>query len=116
MTWSAKPLTVLHNAENQKEMARLLSEHQGESETIVRNERLLGQLIPLRAFGDVRFKWSAEGQSIYSVVDIGIVILIVIDIHIDIFIVMFICEVGECVSLCIPAQRELSNNFRFNPV
>lgn len=60
VTWSAKPLTVLHNADNQKEMARLLSEHPGESETIVRNERLLGQLIPLRAFGDVRFKWSAE--------------------------------------------------------
>lgn len=60
VTWSAKPLTVLHNSDNKKEMSRLLAEHPGEGETIVRNERLLGQLIPLRAFGDVRFKWSAD--------------------------------------------------------
>ena len=43
-------------------MSRLIAEHPGEEETIVRNERLLGQLIPLRAFGDVRFKWSADGK------------------------------------------------------
>jgi len=64
-TWSAKPLTVLHNADNKKEMNRLFAEHPGEEETIVRNERLLGQLIPLRAFGDVRFKWSADDISSY---------------------------------------------------
>ena len=62
MTWSAKPLTVLHNSDNKTEMARLLAEHPGEGGTVVRNERLLGQLIPLRAFGDVRFKWTMDGK------------------------------------------------------
>jgi len=65
VTWSAKPLTVLHNSDNKKEMSRLIAEHPGEEETIVRNERLLGQLIPLRAFGDVRFKWSADDIATY---------------------------------------------------
>jgi len=60
VTWSAKPLTVLHNSDNKSEMTRLLAEHPGEEGTVVRNERLLGQLIPLRAFGDVRFKWTAD--------------------------------------------------------
>lgn len=58
-TWSAKPLSVLHNADNPKELQRLVAEHPNEEDTIIKNERLLGQLMPLRAFGDVRFKWTS---------------------------------------------------------
>src|SRR6266404_3919948 len=39
----------------------LSSEHpKRESNTILKNGRLLGHLAPLRAFGDFRFKWSNE--------------------------------------------------------
>merc|ERR550519_2988015 len=65
VTWSAKPLSVLHNSDNKNEMARVFAEHPGEEQTVVKNERLLGQLIPLRAFGDVRFKWSTEDIASY---------------------------------------------------
>ena len=38
---------------------RLYSEHpRNEHDTVLRMDRLLGQLMPLRAFGDFRFKWS----------------------------------------------------------
>ncbi|CAF1685316.1 unnamed protein product, partial [Adineta ricciae] len=50
-----------HNARNQSEVKRLLSEHpSNESHSIIRSERLLGLLMPFRAFGDVRFKWPAN--------------------------------------------------------
>ena len=81
VTWSAKPLTVLHNSDNKKEMSRLLAEHPGEGETIVRNERLLGQLIPLRAFGDVRFKWSADGKWMCD--DMGMLLMLTMFIFIS---------------------------------
>lgn len=42
---------------------RLRSAHPiAESTTILRAGRLLGELYPLRAFGDVRYKWPAELQ------------------------------------------------------
>ncbi|CAG7834495.1 unnamed protein product [Allacma fusca] len=57
--WVAVPLTMEHNSENISEVKRILSEHpENESDTVIRNERLLGQLAPLRAFGDYRFKWT----------------------------------------------------------
>lgn len=59
--WSAVSLTNDHNAQNPEELQRILGEHPAsEQRTVVRHERLLGQLLPFRAFGDVRFKWSAE--------------------------------------------------------
>ncbi|KAM5138467.1 pyruvate dehydrogenase [acetyl-transferring]-phosphatase 2, mitochondrial [Mantella aurantiaca] len=61
--WSAVPLTADHNAFNPSELRRVRSEHpRSEAETVVADERLLGVLMPLRAFGDVRFKWSEELQ------------------------------------------------------
>lgn len=40
------------------EVERLYSEHpRSEHDTVLRMDRLLGQLMPLRAFGDFRFKW-----------------------------------------------------------
>ncbi|GAB6026349.1 hypothetical protein CHUAL_012553 [Chamberlinius hualienensis] len=62
-TWVAKPLTKLHGFENPEEVRRLLGEHPAnESSTIIKQERLFGQLSPLRAFGDFRFKWPVSMQ------------------------------------------------------
>ncbi|XP_042262321.1 pyruvate dehydrogenase [acetyl-transferring]-phosphatase 1, mitochondrial-like [Thunnus maccoyii] len=59
--WSAVSLTNDHNAQNPDELQRILGEHPpSERRTAVRHDRLLGLLLPFRAFGDVRFKWSAE--------------------------------------------------------
>uniref|UniRef100_UPI002540488C pyruvate dehydrogenase [acetyl-transferring]-phosphatase 2, mitochondrial n=1 Tax=Euleptes europaea TaxID=460621 RepID=UPI002540488C len=62
-SWSALPLTRDHNAFNQLEILRLKREHPtSEENTLFVNSRLLGVLMPSRAFGDVRFKWSQELQ------------------------------------------------------
>lgn len=62
-TWSSVPLTADHNAFNLSELQRVQSEHpESEEETVVSDQRLLGLLMPFRAFGDVRFKWSEELQ------------------------------------------------------
>lgn len=57
--WSAKLMTVEHNADNREEVERILSEHpSNERSTVIKMERLLGQLAPLRSLGDFRYKWS----------------------------------------------------------
>ncbi|XP_036400088.1 pyruvate dehydrogenase [acetyl-transferring]-phosphatase 2, mitochondrial-like [Megalops cyprinoides] len=62
-SWSAVPLSRDHNATNGVEVERVRSRHpEAEQDTVVADERLLGILMPLRAFGDVRFKWSRELQ------------------------------------------------------
>jgi pyruvate dehydrogenase phosphatase len=59
--WSAKKMSEEHNAENMAEVRRILAEHpNSERDTVIRGDRLLSQLAPLRAFGDVRYKWSRE--------------------------------------------------------
>lgn len=58
-TWTAKKVSVEHNTDNQTEVKRILNEHpSNERDTVIKMERLLGQLAPLRAFGDFRYKWS----------------------------------------------------------
>lgn len=58
-TWMAKKLTTEHNSDNTKEVKRILAEHPDtESHTIIKGDRLLSILAPLRAFGDFKFKWS----------------------------------------------------------
>ncbi|XP_042372383.1 pyruvate dehydrogenase [acetyl-transferring]-phosphatase 1, mitochondrial-like [Plectropomus leopardus] len=60
-SWSAVSLTNDHNAQNPDELQRILGEHPAsEQRTVVRHDRLLGLLLPFRAFGDIRFKWSTE--------------------------------------------------------
>lgn len=60
-SWVAKKLTLEHNTYNQAEVERILKEHpHNESSTVIKMERLLGQLAPLRAMGDFRYKWSKE--------------------------------------------------------
>ncbi|XP_022657994.1 pyruvate dehydrogenase [acetyl-transferring]-phosphatase 2, mitochondrial-like isoform X1 [Varroa jacobsoni] len=59
--WSARALNKEHNCDNVEELQRIIGEHPtGEKNTIIRNERLLGNLAPLRAFGDFHFKWSRD--------------------------------------------------------
>ncbi len=59
--WKAKPLSVDQNADNQSEADRVKSGHpMSEAGSVLKNNRLLGQLIPLRAFGDIRYKWNAK--------------------------------------------------------
>ncbi|XP_047451654.1 pyruvate dehydrogenase [acetyl-transferring]-phosphatase 2, mitochondrial [Mugil cephalus] len=62
-SWSALPLSQDHNCQNQTEVERIKAQHPpSEGDTVITDERLLGVLMPLRAFGDVRFKWSRELQ------------------------------------------------------
>ncbi|XP_070386982.1 pyruvate dehydrogenase [acetyl-transferring]-phosphatase 1, mitochondrial [Dermacentor albipictus] len=57
-SWRAKPLSLEHNTDNIAELRRVLSEHpESENNTVVRQDRLLGQLAPLRALGDYNYKW-----------------------------------------------------------
>ncbi|XP_065353523.1 pyruvate dehydrogenase [acetyl-transferring]-phosphatase 1, mitochondrial [Cloeon dipterum] len=59
--WTATKLTEEHNSDNAAEVARILAEHPpNEQDTVIKMDRLLGQLAPLRAFGDFRFKWSRD--------------------------------------------------------
>lgn len=59
--WTAKTMSVEHNTDNRAEVERILSEHPvNEKSTVIKMERLLGQLAPLRALGDFRYKWSKE--------------------------------------------------------
>jgi len=52
-------MTVEHNADNRTEVERILSEHpSNERSTVIKMERLLGQLAPLRSLGDFRYKWT----------------------------------------------------------
>ncbi|KAG8521767.1 [Pyruvate dehydrogenase [acetyl-transferring]]-phosphatase 2, mitochondrial [Galemys pyrenaicus] len=68
--WSCLPLTRDHNAWNEAELSRLKREHpESENRTIIMDNRLLGILMPCRAFGDVQLKWSKELQR--SVLDRG---------------------------------------------
>lgn len=61
--WICKPLGTEHNTDNVDEMRRILSEHpKSEMNTVIKNERLLGQLAPLRAFGDFPYKWKTALQ------------------------------------------------------
>ena len=58
---SVIPLSHDHNIRNPSEVKRVLSEHpSNESHSVVRSDRLLGLLMPFRAFGDIRFKWPAN--------------------------------------------------------
>jgi pyruvate dehydrogenase phosphatase len=61
VTWTATPLSAPHDVDNPREVRRLLEAHPGEDpKRLMAEGRLLGQLMPLRAFGDARFKWTAD--------------------------------------------------------
>lgn len=58
--WTVTPVSFRHDAENPSEVQRLFSRHPNESNNILRGGRLFGELMPLRAFGDNRYKWSRK--------------------------------------------------------
>ncbi|XP_053571175.1 pyruvate dehyrogenase phosphatase catalytic subunit 1 isoform X1 [Bombina bombina] len=62
-SWSAVTMSHDHNAQNESEVKRIKSEHpKSEEKSVVKQDRLLGLLMPFRAFGDVKFKWSIDLQ------------------------------------------------------
>lgn len=62
--WIAKKITKEHNSENFDELKRIWNEHpESERKTIIRRDRLLGELAPLRSLGDYRYKWPLETLS-----------------------------------------------------
>ena len=69
--WVAKPLTTDHIFDNQVEVQRVRNQHpKSEISFVLKNNRLLGQLIPLRAFGDIRFKWSVKDlRTVVNILD-----------------------------------------------
>lgn len=70
--WETKRLTSDHNSDNLAEARRITGEHPlSERDTIIRGERLLGQLAPLRAFGDFRYKWPIDVLQEYVVPHYG---------------------------------------------
>ena len=65
--WKLRAMTEDHQPSNLRELARLNSEHPGEDDTVAFSGaggplRILGGLMPSRAFGDARYKWSLEDQ------------------------------------------------------
>lgn len=59
--WIAKKITKEHNSENIDELKRIWNEHPDEERrTVIRRDRLLGELAPLRSMGDFRYKWPAK--------------------------------------------------------
>lgn len=70
--WIAKKITKEHNAENFDELKRIWNEHpESERKTVIRRDRLLGELAPLRSLGDYRYKWSSELLSKLAVPFVG---------------------------------------------
>ncbi|CAK1588163.1 unnamed protein product [Parnassius mnemosyne] len=70
--WIAKKITKEHNSENYDELKRIWNEHpDSERKTVIRRDRLLGELAPLRSMGDYRYKWSTDILSKVAVPLIG---------------------------------------------
>ncbi|ORY51453.1 protein serine/threonine phosphatase 2C [Rhizoclosmatium globosum] len=58
--WEAIDMSADQTVRNVQEYNRLLEEHPGEIETVVVKGRVLGGLMPTRAFGDSRYKWPTQ--------------------------------------------------------
>lgn len=66
-TWETLEMSHDHDADNEKERERLLAEHPGEENDVLKRKRVLGGLQPTRAFGDSSYKWTQ--QECYSLKD-----------------------------------------------
>ncbi|KAJ3325175.1 hypothetical protein HDV06_004965 [Boothiomyces sp. JEL0866] len=62
--WKARALTEDHQPSNLRELFRLNKEHPGEENFVVSGSppRVLGGMMPSRAFGDARYKYSLKDQ------------------------------------------------------
>lgn len=59
-------LSIEHDSDNINEIRRIMDKHpKEEHNTILKNNRLLGRLMPLRAFGDFSYKWTIEEMQSY---------------------------------------------------
>ncbi|KAJ3080642.1 hypothetical protein HK100_010093, partial [Physocladia obscura] len=58
--WEPIDLSVDQTVKNPAEYSRLLDEHPAESDSVVVKGRVLGGLMPTRAFGDARYKWPSQ--------------------------------------------------------
>ena len=56
-------LSADHTTKNPHEYERLIESHPNELETVVVRGRVLGGLMPTRAFGDARYKYTVDQQS-----------------------------------------------------
>ena len=57
-------LCLIYLLGNPGEVQRVYKQHPSdEAPSVIRNGRLLGSLTPLRAFGDMRFKWDKKIQN-----------------------------------------------------
>ncbi|KAH9503496.1 Pyruvate dehyrogenase phosphatase catalytic subunit [Bulinus truncatus] len=65
-TWHATPITEQHDAQNVDEVKRLCKKHPNERNNILKDGRLFGELMPLRAFGDIKYKWSKTDLHLLS--------------------------------------------------
>ena len=63
---SAVQLTDDQTCQNTSEYRRIIEEHPGEESSVIRRNRVLGGLMPTRAFGDSRYKWPVSIQQIIS--------------------------------------------------
>uniref|UniRef100_A0A0R3PQP2 PPM-type phosphatase domain-containing protein n=1 Tax=Angiostrongylus costaricensis TaxID=334426 RepID=A0A0R3PQP2_ANGCS len=61
---TARHLSHAHCVDNADEVQRIRSSHPNSETQLLRGGRLLGELYPLRAFGDVRFKWPLDLQKV----------------------------------------------------
>ncbi|KAJ1662065.1 hypothetical protein EV178_006190 [Coemansia sp. RSA 1646] len=61
-TWKAVRLSEDQTGRNKNELARMQREHPGEEHAVISRGRVLGALMPTRAFGDSRYKWPLEAQ------------------------------------------------------
>jgi pyruvate dehydrogenase phosphatase len=60
-SYRAFELNYEHNCDNINEIRRLTASHpKSEQNTMIKHNRLLGHLMPFRAFGDFNYKWPAE--------------------------------------------------------
>ncbi|KAJ3316801.1 hypothetical protein HDV06_002820 [Boothiomyces sp. JEL0866] len=64
--YQAIELSEDHTFSNTREYARMLNEHPGEDDTVVVRGRVLGGLMPTRAIGDARYKWSIDVMRVIS--------------------------------------------------
>ncbi|KAJ2554535.1 hypothetical protein EV175_002552, partial [Coemansia sp. RSA 1933] len=60
--WKAVRLSEDQTGKNKHELARMQREHPGEEHAVIHRGRILGALMPTRAFGDCRYKWPLEVQ------------------------------------------------------
>jgi len=58
--WVASQVTQDQTVENLSEIHRIEEEHPNEKSTAIQRGRLLGQLQPLRSFGDIQYKWNRD--------------------------------------------------------